>query len=103
MKNAIVSCLVALVACISIPTGVTATPGVSSTVRNDEYCPYRVVVDTVIRSGPGVQHGVTGSLAEGQIVDALRRARNGYNQLSGGGWVSTSDIELVNEPQRCNG
>lgn len=79
----------------------TAAP--QTVLAKDEYCPYLVKYNTTVHSGPGTTYEVVGSLTAGEVVDALVRARNGYNLLGRGGWASNAALELVNEPHRCNG
>jgi peptidoglycan hydrolase-like protein with peptidoglycan-binding domain len=43
-----------------------------------------------IRSGPGTNYAVTGSLANGAVVSTTGAYSNGWAKLSAGGWVSTT-------------
>lgn len=88
---------------VVLMNAVALTAAPHSASAKDEYCPYLVQYDTTVHSGPGAEYEVVGGLTAGQVVDALRRARNGYNLLGQGGWASSAALVLVNEPQRCNG
>lgn len=70
------------------PAGQAPGTEQQSGVRNLVPCMVRVSADQLnVRSGPGTQHPVVGSLDEGAIVPAARGTEGSFRQLGPGRYI----------------
>ncbi|MFL1432038.1 MULTISPECIES: SH3 domain-containing protein [unclassified Nocardiopsis] len=65
------------------------------------WCRYKVSANggLNIRSGPGTNYSIVGSLANGALVTASQNTTNGFRQLGTNRWASST--YLVKQPGNC--
>lgn len=85
---------------LSAPAQAASVPELapaSSTI----WCTYKVNASggLNVRSGPGTNYSIVGSLANGAIVNATQSTTNGFRQLGTNRWASST--YLVKQPGNC--